>query len=59
MVQAAVADGVLLAEPGEEALKTKTVTAVGRRTVPGVMLVRHKLMERVWWLTYFLWSVYQ
>ena len=28
-VQAAVADGVLLAEPGEEALETESVTAVG------------------------------
>ena len=33
-VQAAVADGVLLAEPGEEALETESVAAVGRRTVP-------------------------
>ena len=33
-VKAAVADGVLLAEPGEEALETESVTAVGRRAVP-------------------------
>jgi hypothetical protein len=32
-VQAAVADGVLLAEPSEEAFKTQSVAAVGRRTV--------------------------
>lgn len=32
-VQAAVADSVLLAEPGKEALETESVTAVGRRTV--------------------------
>lgn len=33
-IQAAVADGVLLAEPGEEALETEPVAAMGRRSVP-------------------------
>lgn len=32
-VQAAVADGVLLAEPGEETLEPEAVAAVGRGTV--------------------------
>jgi hypothetical protein len=41
-VQAAVADGVLLAQPGEEALETKTVTAVGAGTIPEEhMLVKY------------------
>jgi hypothetical protein len=33
-VQAAITDGVLLAQPSEEALETETVAAVGRRAVP-------------------------
>jgi hypothetical protein len=33
-IQAAVADGVLLAQPSEEALETETVAAVGRGAVP-------------------------
>jgi hypothetical protein len=33
-IQAAVADGVLRAEPCEETLETKSVTAVGGGTVP-------------------------
>lgn len=33
-IQAAVTDGVLLAEPGEEALEAEPVTTVGRAAVP-------------------------
>jgi translation initiation factor 6 (eIF-6) len=33
-VQAGVADGMLVAQPGEEALQTKTVATVGRGAVP-------------------------
>ena len=33
-VQAAVADGVLLAQPGEEALEAEAVAAVGGGAVP-------------------------
>jgi hypothetical protein len=32
-VQASVADGVLVAQPGEEALEAETVAAVGRGAV--------------------------
>ena len=40
-VQAGVTDGVLLAQPGEEALEAETVAAVGRGAVPG----REKLVD--------------
>jgi hypothetical protein len=57
-VQAAVADGVLLAQPGEEALETETVAAVGA----GSVSEEHVLVDECrWWygVAYFLWSVYQ
>ena len=59
-VQAAVADGVLLAQPGEEALEAETVAAVGRGAVPG----REKLVDgrrkiTLFKSTHFLTSVYQ
>jgi hypothetical protein len=59
-VQAGVADGVLLAQPGEEALEAETVATVGGGAVP----VREKLVDgrRTITLvksTHFLTSVYQ
>jgi hypothetical protein len=59
-VQAAVADRVLLAQPGEEALETETVAAVGAGTIPEEhMLVRYRWSGCGYGMTYFLWSVYQ
>jgi hypothetical protein len=59
-VQAGVADGVLLAQPGEEALEAETVAAVGGGAVP----VREKLVDgrrknTLFKGTHFLTSVYQ
>lgn len=51
-IQAAVADGVLLAEPGEEALEAEAVPAVGRGTVPGEIVsnpVCFEVLGKVVW----------
>ena len=59
-VQAGVADSVLVAQPGEEALQTETVATVGRRAVSvKSSLVHVKFEVGVLSFTYFLTSVYQ
>jgi hypothetical protein len=60
-IQAAVADGVLLAEPCEEALETEAVAAVRRGAVPDthVSMSCEAKCCGVVAVTYFLWSVYQ
>jgi hypothetical protein len=42
-VQAGVADGMLVAQPGEEALQTETVATVGRGAVSVKLLLVHIL----------------
>jgi hypothetical protein len=58
-IQAAVTDGMLLAQPCEEALETETVAAVGRGAVPECEVSNQVLCELGTGMTYFLWSVYQ
>jgi hypothetical protein len=61
-VQAGVADSVLVAQPGEEALQTETVATVGRRTVSVkdmLVYVCFLIDDGEWDSTYFLTSVYQ
>jgi hypothetical protein len=61
-VQAGVADGMLVAQPGEEALQTETVATVGRRTVSVKDMLVHVCFlidDGEWDSTYFLTSVYQ
>jgi hypothetical protein len=59
-VQAAVANGMLLAQPSEEALETETVAAVRGRTIPDSSIsIKVPQAEKRDGMTYFLWSVYQ
>lgn len=58
-VQAGVADGVLLAQPGEEALEAETIATVRGGAVSVRELVDGLLRAKLSKNTHFLTSVYQ